>query len=90
MKCNNCNYEYKWEWKNNKKTVVKGDKGEWIEVKITAHSFVIDREDYSYEDKETQIYACPNCGTIRLNDYDLSTVIDQREWKIEREKERVS
>ena len=90
MKCNVCkicNYEYEWDWKDDKKIAIKGDKGEFIEIEISAHYFVIDSEDYYNEKKITQIYACPNCGTLRMNDYDLGDIIYQREQKRIKENE---
>lgn len=78
MKCNVCNYEYEWDWEDGQRVVKKGNKGEFIEISMEAHNFIINSGDSWEPYKETQIYACPNCGSIRLDDFDLKMLIERR------------
>ena len=79
MKCNTCNYEYNYVMENGKEVVKSGDKGDFINIYIKAHDFIINSA--YYDEKEIDICACPNCGTIRLDNSDLEDIIQYREWK---------
>lgn len=67
MKCI-CGYEYEYDYRE--RQVVKGDKS-FIQLilsnKITV-SYLSDYRDY-YSDgfSETTLYACPKCGTVKID-----------------------
>jgi len=70
-----CEYEYETEWKPNpynkkglgKEIVIKGNKPfkklEIIAKQNITHNYGSD----TFEHRDTSIYACPKCGTLKLD-----------------------
>ena len=66
MKCI-CGYEHETEWNSKQRynETIKGDE-KFTEIKGT---FLVKTEyDYSAPDiRQISLYACPKCGTVRIN-----------------------
>lgn len=61
MKCAACGYEYVDNW--NREDDYKGGHDEFICVQ--GNFFY--KPFYSFDEKRVNIYACPNCGTLKVD-----------------------
>lgn len=66
MKCGACNYLYEEEWnREDSEMVIKEGDDEFI----TIHGvFLVDNSGWHKGKHEVYLFACPKCGTIRIED----------------------
>lgn len=65
MKCSACNYEYEKEYeKNFREKIIKGDDPF---ILITG-MFLVQNSGWNAGKHEVNLFACPKCQTVRLED----------------------
>lgn len=65
MKCA-CGYECEITYKNKYEEFIKGDE-QFIETKIQCYIIPNWASSYSSRTEEKTVYACPKCGTLKIN-----------------------
>ena len=67
MKCAVCNYVKEAEWENEDMQKI----GDEYFIKVRGNFTIQKDRDYGYgsDIKEVSLYACPKCGTVRMEEW---------------------